>query len=332
MAPAKIEPTKTKLLKDFKHNSPLVGCRFDPSGKYVFASAQDNSIQRWEIDTGKKTSFDGHKSWVRPLAFSKDGKTLFSADWMGRLLVWNVADEKPAPRQTITAHAGWCRALSVSPDGKTLASVGNDGKVCLWSTADGKEIRAWRAHDCHVYNVAFHPDGKSLASADLKGVVKHWDITAPATAPVRELDAKVLYKYDTNFMADIGGIRSMAFSLDGAYLVCAGITNVSNAFAGIGNPLFVLFDWKTGQRKQLLKPKNPFQGTGWGVVFHPSGIVLGVAGGNGGQLWFWNVDKPESFHNLTLPNNARDLDLHPDGRRLAIPFFDSTMRLYDMGG
>ena len=141
----------------------------------------------------------------------------------------------------------------------------------------------------------------------------------------------MLYKYDPTFMADIGGVRSMAFSADGAYLACAGITNVSNAFAGIGNPLFVLFDWKTGQRKQLLKPKVAFQGTGWGVAFHHLGIVIGVAGGNGGQLWFWNVDKPESFHNLALPNNARDLDLHPDGRRLAIPFFDGSVQVYDMG-
>ena len=42
------------------------------------------------------------------------------------------------------------------------------------------------------------------------------------------------------------------FSADGAYLVCAGITNVSNAFAGTGNPLFVLFDWKTGKSTYLL--------------------------------------------------------------------------------
>ena len=100
----KIEPTKTKLLKDYKHNSALVGCRIDPTGKYVFAGAQDNSVQRFEIDTGKKAAFDGHKSWVRALAFSKDGKTLFSADWTGKVLVWNAADEKPAPRQTISAQ------------------------------------------------------------------------------------------------------------------------------------------------------------------------------------------------------------------------------------
>jgi WD40 repeat protein len=329
----KLDPTKTKLAKDLKHTSPLVGCRFDPTGKYVFASAQDNSIQRWEIATGKKTPFAGHSSWVRGLAFSKDGKTLFSADWTGKIIVWPADAEKPQPRQTIQAHTGWARALSLSPDGKMLASVGNDGRVCLWNTADGKAIASWTGHESHVYNVAFHPDGKSLATADLKGIVKHWPLagmTAPAR-PERELDAKVLHKYDTNFMAEHGGVRSMAFSADGSLLGCAGITNVSNAFAGIGNPLVVLFDWKTGQRKQLLKPKTAFQGTMWGVAFHAAGYILGTAGGNGGQLYFWQADKAESVHMVTLPNNARDLDVHPEGTKLAIPFFDGVVRLYDLG-
>ena len=60
------------------------------------------------------------------------------------------------------------------------------------------------------------------------------------------------------------------------------------------------------------------------------GMVLGTAGGNGGQLYFWTPDKPESVHNMVLPNNARDLDLHPDARRIAIPFFDGAVRLYDL--
>jgi hypothetical protein len=34
---------------------------------------------------------------------------------------------------------------------------------------------------------------------------------------------------------------------------------------------------------------------------------------------------------MKLPNNARDLALHPDHRRLAIPFFDRVVRVYDMG-
>jgi WD40 repeat protein len=324
-----VNPTKTHLLKEYKHDSPLLGCRFDPSGQFVFAGAQDNNIVRWRLDNGKKTLLTGHKSWVRALAFAAKDKLLFSGDYAGRILAWPTDAEEPKPISTPEGHRGWVRALATSPDGAMLASCGNDHLVKLWSIPGGELIRELPGHACHVYNVAFHPDGKHLISADLKGVVKAWDVANGQTE--RELDAKVLYKYDPSFLADIGGVRSMAMSADGSLLACAGITNVSNAFAGVGNPLIVLFDYKSGKPKQQLRPKTPFQGTAWGVVIHPGGFIASVGGGNGGMLWFWRPDDAEDFFNLKLPNNARDLDLHPDGRRLAVAFFDGAVRTYGMG-
>jgi WD40 repeat protein len=306
----------------------LIGCRFDPTGRFVFAGSQDNTIQRWELATGKKTTLTGHKSWARGIAFLPGGKTLFTAGYEGRILCWPADAEAPTPLRTIDAHHGWVRAVAVSPDGKLLASCGNDHRVKLLSTVDGKLVRELTGHTCHVYNVAFHPNGQHLASADLKGVVKHWDL-AKGTL-VRDLDASALHKYDNTFLANIGGIRSMAFSRDGSMLACAGITEVSNAFAGVGKPLVLLFDWATGKRKQGLVPKENFQGTAWGVVIHPTGFVAGVGGGNGGALWFWKPEQAQAFFTLKLPNNARDLDLHPDGHRLAVPFFDGAVRIYDM--
>jgi WD40 repeat protein len=105
---------------------------------------------------------------------------------------------------------------------------------------------------------------------------------------------------------------------------------VTNAFAGVGKPLIVLFDWKSGKCTQQLRPKEAFQGMVWGVAFHPTGLVVGAGGGNGGALWFWKPDQPQSFFTLKLPTNARDLDLHPDGKRLAVPFIDGAVRVYDM--
>jgi WD40 repeat protein len=325
---SQVDPTKTRLVQELKHGSPLIGCRFDSAGRFVFAGAQDSTIERWELASGKKTELKGHKSWVRGLAFEPKEKTLFSGDYTGRVLCWPSDAETPTPVRTIEAHKGWLRAAVVSPDGNLLATCGNDHLVKLWSLPECKPVRELSGHSCHVYNVAFHPSGTQLVSGDLKGVVKIWDVAKGSV--VRDLDASALHKYDPVFEADHGGIRAMAISRDGALLACAGITDVSNAFAGVGKPLVLLFEWETGKRKQALAPKENFQGTAWGVIFHPSGFVVGAGGGNGGALWFWKPDAPQAFFTLGLPNNARDLDLHPDGKRLAVACADGALRVYEM--
>ncbi|NBO91972.1 MAG: hypothetical protein EBV06_06620 [Planctomycetia bacterium] len=325
--PVKVVPEQARPGESVQHTSPLIGARFSPTGEYVIAGTQDNSLIRWNPAKKTKDALVAHKSWVRALAFV--GKLLFSGDWAGRLIAWNYADAKPAPVWDRNAHLGWLRALAVSPDGKTLASCGNDKLVKLWSIPEGKPLATFSGHDWHVYNVAFHPDGKSLLSADLRGNVKEWDLAKGTVS--RILDASILYRYDQGFGADIGGVRSMAFSPDGKWLACAGITEVTNAFAGVGKPLVVLFDWVAGKTKTLLRPKTNFQGTAWGVAFHPSGFILGVGGGSGGAFWAWKLEESLASFTLTLPNNARDLTVHPEGRYFTVPFENGSLRMYDMG-
>jgi WD40 repeat protein len=331
MSPAddpKVEPAQVRQAQEWKHTSPLISCRIDPTGRFAFAGAQDNTVQRWDLATGQKAVVAEHKSWVRALAFSPEGKALFTGGYDGKVTLWATEATKPTPLMTLDAHAGWVRALAVSPDCKLLATCGNDNLVKLWPLERGNSVVELRGHTSHVYNVAFHPRGQFLVSADLKGVVKQWDVAKGTW--VRDLDAAVLHRYDTTFLADIGGARGMAFSPDGELLACAGISDVSNAFAGVGKPVVVLFDWQSGKRKQLLRPKEEFNGTMWGVAFHPAGFAIGAAGGNGGALWFWKPDQALAFHALKLPNNARDLALHPGGNRLVVPFYDNALRVYDL--
>lgn len=349
-----IDPTKTRVLKELKHNRPLIGCRFDPTGRFLFVSSEDDTIQRFDMFNGAKTPLVGHQSWVRGMAFVASGNaspmhlsaglsgfaagglpatlkpnpcTMISGDYHGKLIWWNASDDTPKPLRTIQAHDGWIRAVATNPAGTIVASCGNDHTAKLWNVADGQLIRTFEGHSSHAYNIAFHPNGKRLVSADLKGVIKDWDLETGKL--VRELDAKVLHKYDAGFGADIGGIRGLSFNPSGTQLSVIGITNVSNAFAGVGNPLVVLFDWNDGKSKQL-KPKDAFQGTGWGVHMHSNGFVVAAGGGGQGRIWFWNPNDASNTHTVTVPANARDMAVHPDGTGIAIAGANGVCYLHTM--
>src|SRR5262245_38883023 len=135
LTPGPLEPTRTRLRGEMRHASPLFGCRIDPLGRFVFAGAQDNPIQRWRFADGPKVALEGHRSWVRALAFH--GEWLISADYHGQIIFWRYDQESPRPERILDAHLGFVRALTVSPGGRLLASCGNDNLVKLWSIADG---------------------------------------------------------------------------------------------------------------------------------------------------------------------------------------------------
>ncbi len=328
-APAgSLNPAQTRLLQQYQHGGPMLSCRFDPTGQFVFAGAQDSTVSRWKLSSGQKTTLAGHDSWVRALAFIPGENTLITGGYEGKMIWWPVDATSPTPIRSISAHDGWVRAIAVSPNRRLVASCGNDQLVKIWNASTGALVRELRGHESHVYNLAFHPGGQYLVSADLQGHLKQWDVTQGTLT--RTLDATILSRYDTSFLATIGGVRSMAFNADGSLLACAGITDVTNAFAGIGKPMIVLFNWQTAQRGTLLRPPATYQGSAWGVFFHPKGFVGAVGYGNTGVLWFWHPNQAAPYATVNLPASARDIDLHPDGHRLAIAFFDNKVRTYDM--
>jgi hypothetical protein len=326
----KPDPTATRLVQTITHDRPVLTCRFEPNGDFLFAGAEDNNFHRWDLFTISAVHQKGHKSWIGTMgSLTPAGNLFVTGGHEGKIAWWNSLEPDPTPARIVDAHKGYVRAVAVSPDGQLVATGGNDNLVRVWSAADGTLVKELAGHPRHVYNVAFHPSGKALISGDLMGTLKQWEVGS--WTMTRELDAKLLSKYDNGFKADVGGIRAIDFSPDGKLLAVGGITDVSNAFAGIGNPLVLLFDWESGKQVKQLKPKDNIQGSVWGVRFHPSGeFLIGSGGGPAGALWFWKPDDEKSFHAIGLASVAYDLTLHPDGLRLAVPLFDKTIRIYDM--
>lgn len=327
-SPAKLDPAKLKMAREYKHTRPLTACFWEPHSRYLFFGAEDNLVHRFELASGLVVPLARHDSWVRGIAASPNGDTLYTGGYDGRLIAWPLAAETPTPIRVVDAHTGWIRALAVSDCGKYVATCGNDRLVKLWDAADGALLQTCAGHPWPVYNVVFLPDSSRLISCDLKGVVRVWKIGSEES---RELaTVKQLHEYDTTFRADIGGARGIAIRPDGQVVALGGITNVTNAFAGVGEIAIALVQTETGNIDRVLESKDKTKGTIWGVAYHPDRYWIGVSGGGGGGWFhFWNEDSNQEFAKFKLPHDGRGMSLAPNHRQLAVAHADMFLRIYE---
>src|SRR5207237_901473 len=98
-----------------------------------------------------------HPARIESLALSPDGKTLASADYAGRVRLWDTGNG----RLRLDLPPGTGSAVVFAPNGQVVATANNLGRrntpVSLWDVASGKRVRTFLALSGSC--VAFAPDG-----------------------------------------------------------------------------------------------------------------------------------------------------------------------------
>ena len=313
-----LDVRKAWVSRELTHDLQLFRAQFSPDGKHIAGVGVDKLVHVWELTdekTEKKITLNAHKTWVSSLAFHPKAKRLFTADYQGVIHCWNyTAPGKPVWTIPNADHDN-VRALTLTPDGKYLISGSDDAVIKIWNTTNGKPLAKLEGHKECIFSLASSPDGKHLVSGDLYGSVRQW--TIGGWKPVRELDAKILHTRLDNFIADVGGVRSLAFSPDGKTLAAGGMKEAkSNAFCP-GKPTVLIFDWASGKQKIELHITGKSDGPFNALRYLDSNTLAGHTEilHAGSELTFWKTDKTDPLH--SIPNaSAYDLSLHPDGRQL----------------
>ncbi len=308
------------MSRELKHDRQLYRAQFSPDGRLVAAAGQDRLVHLWNLASEEPApkSFDAHRTWISSLVFHPTEKLLFTADHHGIIYCWDYDTEMPGqPRWSIPeADRNNVRALLVTHDGQHLVSAGDDAIVKVWSTVDGRPVTQLKGHKDCVFSLAVSPDGNHLVSGDLLGSIRQWNI-ADSWKPARELDARLLHTRGDDFLADVGGVRSLAFRADGQVLAAGGMKEAkSNAFCP-GKPTVLAFDWATGVVKNELRIMGKSDGPFNALRFLEDGTLVGhteILHSNS-ELTFWQIDQVAPLHSLVSPP-AYDLSLHPDGRQL----------------
>lgn len=325
--PTGFDPRQAHLVAQWSVERPIVCCRFDPQGRFVFCGLESSTMQRVSMADGKKVAFPGgHESWVFSLAISPDGETTYSGGGDGRVVAWETGSVSPKPIRTVEAHRGWVRALGVSRDGKFLASGGNDRAVRLWEASSGRLVRELAGHQNQVYSLIFPPDGKTLLTADLVGSIRQWDLATGKE--IGGFDAKPLHHYDKSQMVDFGGVRGLSIAPDGLFIAAGGLHKATNPLGAVNEPIVLVFDARTRKLARTLLADGITGGVVWGLGYLADGSLVAACGGtSGGFLLFWKSGSDKDFHRLHLPASARALDVHPDGIRVATAHPDGYVRI-----
>jgi RNA polymerase sigma factor (sigma-70 family) len=235
---------------------PLLALAYDPTGKVVALSGEDNQIHLRDSASGEEVAvLSGHTGPVICLAFSPDGQLLASgsADRSVRLWQWAARREK----LTLPGQAG-VEALAFAPDGRKLASAGGDGTLAWWEVETGKQLSASPGHDGGIAALAMARDGSTLASAGSDGTIKIWGLT-------REGVCRTVPGHQ-------GAIRALAFAPEGT-------------LASGGEDGMVKL-WDTAQAKEKFT-LTEHGGPVCVLAFSPGGKTL-VSGGADGTLLVWD--------------------------------------------
>jgi len=130
--------------------SPRDGCRhagrrrgsripFGISRCIIFPFSDHNAMNTpllWNTSTGRQLrSFSGHTDSITDLAFSPDGRLLFSASRDVTIMIWDA--ESGGKLAALIGHTQAAENLAVSPDGSILASTSYKNGVFLWGLPGG---------------------------------------------------------------------------------------------------------------------------------------------------------------------------------------------------
>jgi WD40 repeat protein/beta-lactamase regulating signal transducer with metallopeptidase domain len=284
---------------------------YSPDGQTVAAGATDFRIYLFDAATGEEVGrLTGHRWYPWGLAFTVNGKVLYSTGWDGSIRRWDIAARKQLPLPTGVHATGACAASS---DGDLLAYVDDAGTIRLAAASDGAERDALDLAGTDYTEVAFSPGDGRLAGGGTSGDDVHvavWDVAA----------GKLLYRWDWPKGDDPHSqVEDLDFAPDGKHLAAA-VFRQSTVY---------VWDLTTGEQTAQIP-----HGQVYGLSFSPDGQALATAGWDS-VIRFWDVPRGELQREYRVVDE-REVDLRmyaveyaPENGILATAHMDGRIRLWD---
>ena len=291
---------------------------FSPDGQTILTERNDDTVDIWEVSTGKLMATLEHDTQSSPVKDTLKAVLLPLGAVVPVLILQEI----------------------FSPDGQTIATYNGDKAPKLWHAATGQLKATLSGHSERVYGLGFSKDGKLVYTVSAGGEAKLWDantgqlkwtfggdadrLTGFALSPATEVGVSIhsdkeprLWDITTGkVMAIVPDRKATAaiFSPDGQSLVTARINE--------RHPVR-LWDAKTGELKATLADERDKVER---IGFNPDGNILVTVLDKAVKLW-----NPHSGELMTTLEGARfPVIFSPNGKIMAARGEDNVTMLWEL--
>src|SRR5262249_28388695 len=151
---------------------------FSPDGKRLAAGGGDGDrkVRIWSLRDKKEEHVFDPNYGIPALAFSPDGKSIFSgSNHHPALRRWSIETGAAEVFDT-SSMSLMINDLEFSPDGRKLLTSHGDNQGRLWDLESKRVVRSLPGHAHWVMAVAYSPDGRTAATAGVDDVVRIWEL------------------------------------------------------------------------------------------------------------------------------------------------------------
>ncbi|HEU5055273.1 MAG TPA: WD40 repeat domain-containing protein [Kofleriaceae bacterium] len=321
-----------------------------PDGSRVAAASDDASAYLYRLeDPARPIVIQAHDRAVSSIAFSSDGKTVWTSGGDHWLRAWNP-DDGVLRRELEAADGLTLQYMAISPDGKRAATwsqhrgaKGSEaGRFWLWELATGDSIAEPERHDHPLTGIAFSPDGTLIATSSEDQTVRLWEAgtgksRTVLTSPQAAVNA-VHFGKDSAIVYSAGGDgRLVAWRHADDHVADAlpPIGGKVNAFAIAGDRAVTgdetgrVWTWDLGAKTRLQALDRRTYASVTSVAISPDGKRIAMAGSERIVLVI-GADSGSEVARLT-PDVVSNLAVafSPDGALLATAGDDGKVRLWD---
>lgn len=274
-------------------------------------SGWDNVVHLHKLGDKEPASWAKLEGSMSGLAFSPDGKLLFTGCRDSRMLGWDLTGAEPKEKEALSGHKTRPFLIAITPKGKMLAS-GSLEPILRISNLNEREPETWVELDrdksgaVGVSSLAFSHDGKYLVAGHRVGMnsLRIWDASGEF------LDEKRLPGATARVLACSPTAPIVAFAGDDAEI----------HLWNFGGEKIDRLHKLAGHAKPGLMP--PVKA----LALSADGKLL-ASSGEDKRVRIWNVKTGDKVREWHFVEEARALAFASDSRHLAVGNSDGTLYL-----